>query len=393
MLIILILLFAIQIIVGFHLLFPVILWLLAFFKVKLTTANRDYEEMDYAIIVTAFEQASLIPAVVNSILRCNYDNYLIYVVADKCDISDLSFDSKKVILLKPEETLGNNIKSHFYAIKNFKRKHELLTIIDSDNLVEPEFLNEFNNFFVQGYVAVQGVRKAKNLNTTYACIDEAGDMYYRYIDRKLLFDAGSSASLAGSGMAFTTELYIQCLGNIDVVGAGFDKVLQIQILKEGRQIAFAERAIVYDEKTSKSDQLVNQRARWINTWFKYAHKGLGVFLDGVWNMNFNKIASGLVFSRPPLFMLAILIGLSIILDIIYFPKMLLFWVFCLVCFTLTFLNSLHYFKAPKTIYSALASIPLFFYFQILSLFKAKGANSRSVATVHYHNDIEQSKSS
>jgi cellulose synthase/poly-beta-1,6-N-acetylglucosamine synthase-like glycosyltransferase len=392
MLIIHILFFAIQIIVGFHLIFPVILRILGAFKTKPITLQERRNESDYAIIVTAFEQTSLIPAVVNSILKCNYNNYLIYVVADKCDISTLSFESEKVILLRPEKTLGSNIESHFYAIKNFRRKHEFLTIIDSDNLVESEFLNEFNKFFVEGYVAVQGVRKAKNLDTTYACIDEAGDMYYRYIDRKLLFDAGSSASLAGSGMAFTTDLYVQCLENNRVVGAGFDKVLQIEILKKDKRIAFVERAIVYDEKTSKSDQLVNQRARWINTWFKYAHKGLGIFLDGIWSMNFNKVASGIVFSRPPLFMLGIIIALSIILDVIFYPNMLFFWVFCITCFTITFFNSLMYFKAPKAIYSALASIPSFFYFQILSLFKAKGANSRSVATIHYHKDIENSKS-
>src|SRR5690606_37180046 len=113
-------------------------------------------------------------------------------------------NNDKVVLLRPPKTLASNIKSHFYAIARFKRPHELLTIIDSDNLVDSEYLNELNVFFASGYNAVQGVRTAKNLNTTFACLDEAGDIYYRLIDRNLLFQAGSSSALSGSGMAFRT---------------------------------------------------------------------------------------------------------------------------------------------------------------------------------------------
>jgi hypothetical protein len=47
-----------------------------------------------------------------------------------------------------------------------------------------------------GFAAVQGERKAKNLDTTYACLDAARDIYYHFYDGKLLFHIGSSATLA-----------------------------------------------------------------------------------------------------------------------------------------------------------------------------------------------------
>ncbi|WP_316820134.1 glycosyltransferase [Pedobacter gandavensis] len=343
--------------------------------------NKGY---DYAIIVTAYQQTNLLPSVVDSILKLNYENYLIYVVADNCDITGLNFNSDKVILLRPEETLASNTKSHFYAIKHFRRDHEYLTIIDSDNLVESEYLNELNVFFEKGFIAVQGVRKAKNLNTDYACLDEAGDMYYRFIDRKLLFDVGSSASLAGSGMAFSTSFYRECLEFLNIEGAGFDKVLQMEILARAKRIAFAERAIVYDEKTSKPDQLVNQRARWINTWFKYSGKGLKLIGTGLIKLNWNQFLCGLVFSRPPLFIIVGLTGLSVLLDLFLMPEMLLFWGFSVFSFFLIFFLALKYFNAPKAIYRALRKIPMFVGLQILSLFRAKRANKISTATVHYH---------
>lgn len=373
-----------QVLIGVHLILPLVLYLLHFNKKELPALTADPQVYDYAIIVTAYHQTNLLPSVVDSILKLNYKNFLVYVVADNCDITGLNFNSDKVILLRPEETLASNTKSHFYAVSHFKRNHDYLTIIDSDNLVDPEYLKELNSFFASGFIAVQGVRKAKNLNTAYACLDEAGDMYYRFIDRKLLFDVGSSASLAGSGMAFTTAFYKECLESLNIEGAGFDKVLQMAILDRAERIAFAEKAVVYDEKTSKSDQLVNQRARWINTWFKYAGRGLTLVAVGLKNLNWNQFLCGLVFSRPPLFIIVGLTGLSMLIDLFVMPGMLLFWGFAVLSFFLIFFIALRYFKAPKAVYQALSKIPVFIFFQILSLFKAKRANKISTATVHYH---------
>ena len=374
-----------QILVIIHLLFPAVLLFLKSIRRKPFSAaqliNPSFE-IDYAVIVTAYEQTNLIPSVVDSILRLNYQNFLIYVVADKCDISGLRFADQRVVILRPEQTLSNNIKSHFYAIDRFQRPHERLTIIDSDNLVEPEYLNELNTVFAQGYEAVQGVREAKNLNTNYACLDAAGDIYYRYIDRELLFAAGSSASLSGSGMAFTTRLYKDCLENLVNSGAGFDKILQYEIINRKLKIAFAEQAIVYDEKTSKSDQLVKQRARWINTWFKFFQLGLKLNLKGMLSFNGNQFLFSIMLLRPPLFILFFLSFLCFAINIFIMPAAAAIWFLAAVIFMLMFYKSLTYFKADQRIYDSLKSVPKFMFFQVLALVKAKKANELSVATKH-----------
>src|SRR5690606_17785793 len=126
----------IQAILALQFLLPPILFVLSVFKRKKRDRHVYTIAFDYAIILTAYEQTDQLPAVVKSILEINYDNYLIYVVADNCDISSLKLNNDKVVLLRPPKTLASNIKSHFYAIARFKRPHELLTIIDSDNLVD-----------------------------------------------------------------------------------------------------------------------------------------------------------------------------------------------------------------------------------------------------------------
>lgn len=373
-----------QILIGYNLVLPLLLYLFTFFK-------RDKEQKlqvidaDYAIIVTAYEQVTHIPEVVKSLLKLNYQNYLIYIVADKCDISGLRFDDERVIVLRPETTLASNTRSHFYAIKNFRRSHNLLTIIDSDNLVHPEYLDELNQYFNQGYLAVQGIREAKNLNTNYACLDAARDIYYHFYDGKILFKAGSSATLAGSGMAFTTALYRECLEQKDVTGAGFDKVLQAAIVGRDLKIAFTGKSIVYDEKTSQSDQLVNQRSRWINTWFKYFSLGFALIGKGITKPSWNQFLFGLILLRPPLFIFLLLSLLCLGVNIFISPLFVVLWISGFLIFIAGFYIALQKSDTDKRIYQSLVNIPKFIFFQVLSLLKARSANKRSVATKHYHN--------
>jgi cellulose synthase/poly-beta-1,6-N-acetylglucosamine synthase-like glycosyltransferase len=373
---------------------PLLLLLLYKLKSNRNSNKKNEEERDYAIIVTAYEQTHTLNAVVASLLKLNYSNYLIYIVADKCDISNLHFEDHRVILLRPEEALQSNTRSHLYAIERFKREHQYLTIIDSDNLVDPEYLNELNYLFSKGYKAVQGVRKAKNLDTVYACLDAVQDIYYHFYDREILFAVGSSATLAGSGMAFTTELYRKFLEQFDINGAGFDKVLQIEILTQKQRIAFAKQAIVYDEKTSKSDQLVKQRARWFNTWFKYAGLGFRLLFRGLSNFNWNQFLFALLFLRPPLF-LVVLTSFVLMIGSLFISSTIFYcWLCAFLLFFLAVFVSLIHSKAEARIYRAMAGIPLFMYYQLLSLIRVRKANTISVATQHFHNKtIDEIKNS
>lgn len=375
--------FSLQILIGYNLILPIILYtsrLLKRNKVNATPISKD--SLDYAIIITAYEEIALLPSLVASILKLNYNNYLIYLVADKCDVSSLKFDSEKVILLKPENILASNVKSHFYAINRFRRKHEILTIIDSDNLVDPNYLTELNKYFHLGFNAVQGLRLSKGTNSTIAQLDSIRDVYYHFYDGRLLFELGSSATLSGSGMAFRTELYVNCLDKMEISGAGFDKVLQAQILKKNERIAFASKAVVYDEKTSRSQQLVKQRSRWINTWFKYFDFGFDLVKLGVKNRSINQFLFGLILLRPPLFIFISLSFCCLLLAITLKSVMIYFWLIAFISFLLSFHLALKKSRDININYSSLLGIPKFMFFQFFSLFFMKSANKRSVATKH-----------
>ncbi len=374
----------IQLYFAIHLVFPLVLLLLARLRPAIKVSiTEDTALPDYGIIITAYQQIDQLPDVVASILKANYNQYMVYVVADNCDdISSLDFASDRVVLLKPETILGANVRSHFYAIDRFVRPHSHILIVDSDNLVAPDFLTEINHYINSGYKAVQGVRAAKNLDTVLARLDAARDIYYHFYDGQELFRAGSSATLAGSGMVFSLDLYKSCLAGKDVTGAGFDKVLQHAIVENNQRIAFAENAIVWDEKTSSSEQLVKQRARWINTWFRYFSKGFGLIANGVFSFDLNKLLFGIVLIRPPLFILLLFAVFSLLLNLWIQPVVALIWFIGILLFVMGFMLSLKMSKTDSKIYKALFSIPTFMFYQIKSMFILRKANTVSVATKH-----------
>jgi cellulose synthase/poly-beta-1,6-N-acetylglucosamine synthase-like glycosyltransferase len=371
-----------QFLIGYNLYLPIILF--TFYKPAEQIPPLAAED-DYAIIVTAYEQVDSIPNVIASILKLNYTNYIVYIVADKCDVSSLNFEDDRIVILRPPETLASNTRSHFYAIQNFKHPHTRLTIIDSDNLVDPEYLHELDRYFNAGFSAVQGIREAKNLNTTYACLDAARDIYYHFYDGKILFGIGSSATLAGSGMAFTTKLYRDCLESKDITGAGFDKVLQSIIVGKNLRIAFTDKAIVYDEKTTHSDQLVKQRSRWINTWFKYFKFGFALVFKGVTNFSRNQFIFGFILLRPPLFIFLILSVICMLANVFISITVVFIWLVGLIVFVLGFYIALAKSDTDKRVWQSLINIPKFIFYQVLSLLKVRKANKHSVATTHYYN--------
>lgn len=376
--------YGVQLMIGFNLIWPLLLY--GLYLIRRRRSNTDQGAMfpqgDYAVIVTAYEQTTMIPAVVDSLLRLDHDQFMIYVVADKCDVSSLRFTDNRVVVLRPEEVLAGNVKSHFYAIDRFVRPHNRLTIIDSDNLVEPTYLTELDKSFSRGFKAVQGVRKAKNTDSIFAYLDAARDLYYHFYDGKILFGSGSSATLAGSGMAFTVDFYKECLLGKTIEGAGFDKVLQYEIVKRGERICFNESAVVFDQKTSHATQLVAQRSRWINTWFKYFTYGFSLVKLGWARWNNNQFLFGTVLLRPPLFVFLILSVLFLVINWIMGSVVSWIWLAGLVLFVVGFFLSLYVSGAERGIYRALVNVPSFMFYQVLALMKSKRANAISVATKH-----------
>src|SRR5215213_5574106 len=95
----------IGIIAGYNLVLPIV-----FFCIYKLIPRKEYfdsfdDEPDYAVIVTAYEHINTLEQAIISLLNLKYRNFLIYIVADKCDVSGLHINDDRVIILKPEKEL------------------------------------------------------------------------------------------------------------------------------------------------------------------------------------------------------------------------------------------------------------------------------------------------
>ncbi len=357
-------------------------------------------QQDFACIITAYKNVEIAIPLVDSLLSQNYqqseeDKYMIYLVADECDTSNLlaktqHWSEDRVMVLRPETPLRLKAKSIIYAMEHFKRKHDSTVVFDADNLAHPNFLAELNRYFLGGFRAVQGQRTAKNLDTVYACADSTGEIYKNYIERYVPYLLGSSSVISGSGMAVETSLYWEYLNSPEIQQGKTqwkrmlqeDKILQNHLLKKDVRIAYAKDAVVYDEKVTTAEQVETQRTRWLYSYFQNLPNSLGILGQGIKNRSFNQLLFGMITITPPLFLMVFVAAIVGIVGLLIHP----FWAglmyLGLGIFTFNVLWVLRLSKAPKAVWDKLWGIPLFVLKQVTALFKMGNPNKNFKHTEH-----------
>jgi cellulose synthase/poly-beta-1,6-N-acetylglucosamine synthase-like glycosyltransferase len=150
-------------------------------------------------------------------------------------------------------------------------------VLDADNVMNDYFLHEINKTYNKGALAIQGQRIAKNEENNLAQLDAISEGINNNIFRKGHQNLGLSSALIGSGMAFDFQLFKNHMSAIKALG-GFDKELELSLLKNKVRIAYVPEAEVYDEKVSDKKSFSNQRTRWIAAQIRF---GIRSFRSGV----------------------------------------------------------------------------------------------------------------
>ncbi|SFE93192.1 Glycosyltransferase, catalytic subunit of cellulose synthase and poly-beta-1,6-N-acetylglucosamine synthase [Chitinophaga sp. CF118] len=375
---------AIQLLLAAYLLQPAFLLLVysikkLFFKQRKIIRSEGDKDFSFAVIVTAYKNLQLVPPLVDSVLKQTYRHFKVYVVADGCEQTDTGYNNDpQVKVLAPAVTLSAKIKSIDYAINNFDQEHDVLIILDADNLLHPDYLSVLNTYFNLGYRAVQTNMLAKNNDSVYAQLDAAGNYFSNFVDRRMRMELGLSANIWGLGIAMETTLYKEVVYN-NFLG-GFDKKIQADIVKLIPQLAYAEEAIVYDEKIDSGDALETQRTRWINAYFKYFKYGWNVFVTGLKRGSFNLMFFGFNLLRPPLFLqisgALFFAAFNLWID----PTLSISWIAALIIFPLSFLIIVAIMSTDKGVISSLLYLPLVFLRQVRAFLHIGKANKAFLQT-------------
>lgn len=345
-----------------------------------------------AVLIPAYKEDAVIVEVAKSALKQNYNSekFDVVVIADSLKESTVKMlQSLPIILIEVSFEESTKAKALNQAMAELQKVYDYAVILDADNIMEADFLTKMNDAFAQGYQVVQGHRKAKNQNTSFAILDAASEEINNHIFRKGHRTLGFSSGLIGSGMGFDYTLFKTMMASVNAVG-GFDKELEFRFAKNNILIEYLDDAVVLDEKIQKSADFSHQRRRWLSTQFIYLEKYfLTGFKELLLQRNFNFFDKLLQMVIPPRILL---LGLTLLIALYYGMLVFVFqlnstvlayaWFGNVIITVVAFLLSL-----PKTFYNAntlkaLFSLPLAFSRMALLLFKLKGANKKFIHTAH-----------
>lgn len=355
---------------------------------KLVKADR-YRK--FAVLIPGYKEDEVIVEVAKSALLQEYPMGLfdVVVIADSFQPDTLNeLRTLPVKLIEVSFDKSTKSKALNKAMATLDSTYDIAVILDADNIMAPDFLVKINAAFAQGAFAVQGHRTAKNQNTSFAVLDAASEEINNHIFRKGHRVLGLSSAIIGSGMAFHYDYFKKLMAGVKAVG-GFDKEIELKMLKDKHRILYRNDAMIYDEKVQKADVFGNQRRRWLSAQIHYFKKDI---LPAVGHLitrgNLDYFDKAIQFVQPPR---VLLIGALVLLGSAFGmanyllqnnPQYSIAWLIVTVACVVALVVSL-----PRSFYSAktgraLVSLPKGMLVMLISLLRTKGANKTFIHTKH-----------
>ncbi|MFY0598785.1 MAG: glycosyltransferase family 2 protein [Cyclobacteriaceae bacterium] len=272
------------------------------FKTRQTPTIEHEKENRIAAFIPAYKEDGIIFQTAKNALNQDYNpnQYDVIVIADSLQKSTMeklgTLPIKVMEVAFAKSTKAKAINRTYEAIDT---EYDITVVLDADNEMASDFLTKVNREYNAGYRAIQGHRVAKNRENSLSILDTISEEINNNIYRKGHQNLGLSSALIGSGMAFDFLLFRKEMSQIDAIG-GFDKALELSLLKSNIAIKYMEDGLVYDEKVSQADVFTNQRTRWIAAQIRY---GMNSFVDAgielFKNGNINYFDKSLQFLLPP----------------------------------------------------------------------------------------------
>jgi cellulose synthase/poly-beta-1,6-N-acetylglucosamine synthase-like glycosyltransferase len=349
-----------------------------------------------AVLIPGYKEDQVIVEVAEATLRQDYpaDAYDVVIIADSFQPETIE-SLRKLPVRVVEVVFENSTKSKALnaGMAEIGDGYDIALVLDADNIMATDFLRKINEAFECGFVAVQGHRIAKNMNTPMALLDSVSEEINNHIFRKGHRVVGLSSALIGSGMAFGYAMFRKRMSEIKAIG-GFDKELELTMLRDRIRIEYLEDASVMDEKVQKLSAFGNQRRRWLSAQFiyfrRFAWDGVVQFLS---RQNIDYLDKVYQMIQPPRILLlgaasiiTMIIGiLSLVNSVWTSENLALSFVYWLILWIITVVAILV--AVPARFYNrrtliALLTLPKGFWIMFRSLFRLRGANKAFIHTQH-----------
>lgn len=265
--------------------------------------HRETKRNRYAVLIAGRNEAAVIGQLINSLKAQTYPSELlqIFVIADNCtdNTAEVARNAGAEVYERQNKTeIGKGYALDFLIQKiNSKYGEDYFDgfmVFDADNIAEPNFVEEINKTFSDGYRVVTSYRNSKNFGDNWV---SAGNSMWFLRDSQFLNRARmrihTSCIVAGTGFLVHRDILKESGGWKYHLITEDTQFTVCQMLK-GEKIGYCETAVFYDEQPVKFRESWNQRMRW-------ARGGWYVFRDYGWKLT-KKIFTAHSFSCFDMFM-------------------------------------------------------------------------------------------
>lgn len=360
-----------------------------FYKEPLSKTPSHFRKA--AVLIPGYKEDAVIVEVAKAALQQKYPKEFFDVVIIADSFQQETLQNLKALPIKLiEVSFDKSTKSKALnkAMGQLPDDYDIAVVLDADNIMEEQFLYKINAAFNSGFIAVQGHRTAKNINNSWAVLDAVSEEINNNIFRKGHRVLGLSSAIIGSGMAFDYRFFKNMMSTATAVG-GFDKEIELKMLKQGIKIGYLNNALVYDEKIQQSEVFSNQRRRWLSAQLHYFRHGFADAFKGlITKGNVDYFDKAIQFVQPPRILL---LGAAVMLTVIFVAVNYLFdtagmlsivWLATATACILAMLVSIPKSHLNNKTLVAIAGLPKGMLLMLLSLLKIKGANKTFIHTKH-----------
>ena len=272
----------------------------------------------FAVLIPSYKEDAVIVSVAQQALQQSYppENYDVVVIADS--LQPQTVVALKQLPIRVVEVVfdkSTKVKSLNHAMAEIGDNYDFAVILDADNVMAPDFLTKVNDMLAGGFRAIQAERVSKNQSTSMSVLDGFSERINNYIYRQGHVAIGLSCSLIGSGMVFEYHVAREILASMESIG-GFDRELELHLIRRKIRIWYAKGTLVYDEKVESTEVFEKQRTRWLSSQFvylkKYFNEGMAAFFKADFSMFNSAILKNIQLPR------VINLGMLVILSIVTF---------------------------------------------------------------------------
>ena len=283
----------------------------------------------FIILIPSYNNPGVVQTV-KSVLAQSYPMRLfdVTVISDHNDeMTNFRLAQEPVTLLTPIFEKSTKAKALQLAVNNLPqfKIYDIAIVLDGGSVVDTDFLEKMNEAFeAAGTKAIQAHRISRNRDSTAARMGAVFEEINNTIFRRGHIALGLSAGICGGGYAMDFNWFKD---NVFKLKSQWEvKEWESLLMRQNVFVDFFDDIFVYDEKKRTPEEFNRERLNWIKAQIHAAFKNIHYLPGALLNRRYNRIDKVIQWLLiPRMLMMAIIVGMSLILPVIYTSLVFKWW--------------------------------------------------------------------